>query len=80
VVSIGVWIMRRKNPSQPRPFRTPLVPLVPILGALVCLGMIVGLDPETQVAAAVWMVIGLVVYFAYAKSHSRLNEKEVGVR
>jgi APA family basic amino acid/polyamine antiporter len=80
VVSIGVWIMRRENPQQPRPFRTPLVPLVPILGALVCLGMIIGLDGTTQLAALVWMLIGLVVYFAYAKSHSRLNEKEVGVR
>ena len=73
VVSIGVWIMRRKNPNYPRPFRTPLVPLVPILGALVCLGMIVGLDGTTQLAALVWMLIGLVVYFVYAKSHSRLN-------
>jgi len=73
LVSLGVWIMRRKNPNYPRPFRTPLVPLVPILGALICGGMIYGLDTTTQVAAAVWMVIGLVVYFAYAKSHSRLN-------
>ena len=80
VVSIGVWIMRRKNPHQARPFRAPLVPLVPILGAAVCLGMIVGLDGTTQLAALVWMVIGLVVYFVYAKNHSRLNEKEVGVR
>jgi APA family basic amino acid/polyamine antiporter len=56
------------------------VPLVPILGALVCLGMIIGLDGTTQLAALVWMLIGLVVYFAYAKSHSRLNETEVGVR
>jgi APA family basic amino acid/polyamine antiporter len=73
LVSLGVWIMRRKNPNYPRPFRTPLVPLVPILGALICGGMIYGLDTTTQVAAGVWMVIGLVVYFAYAKSHSRLN-------
>jgi APA family basic amino acid/polyamine antiporter len=73
LVSLGVWIMRRKNPNHPRPFRTPLVPLVPILGALICGGMIYGLDTTTQVAAAVWMVIGLAVYFLYAKSHSRLN-------
>jgi APA family basic amino acid/polyamine antiporter len=73
LVSLGVWIMRRKNPNHPRPFRTPLVPLVPILGALICGGMIYGLDTTTQVAAGVWMVIGLAVYFLYAKSHSRLN-------
>jgi len=79
LVSIGVWIMRRTNPSADRPFRTPLVPLVPILGALVCGGMIYALDTETQVAAGVWMLIGLVVYFLYAKSHSRLNETRVPV-
>jgi APA family basic amino acid/polyamine antiporter len=73
LVSLGVWIMRRKNPNYPRPFRTPLVPLVPILGALICGGMIYGLDTTTQEAAGVWMVIGLAVYFLYAKSHSRLN-------
>jgi basic amino acid/polyamine antiporter, APA family len=77
LVSIGVWIMRRTNPAAPRPFRTPLVPIVPILGALVCGGMIYALDTETQVAAGVWMLIGLVVYFVYAKSHSKLNQQEV---
>jgi len=78
LVSIGVWIMRRTNPGTPRPFRTPLVPIVPILGALVCGGMIYALDTETQVAAGVWMLIGLVVYFLYAKGHSKLNQQEVG--
>jgi APA family basic amino acid/polyamine antiporter len=72
VVSVGVWIMRRKNPDEPRPFRTPLVPLVPILGIVVCGGMIVALDSTTQLAALVWMILGLGVYFAYAKSHSKL--------
>lgn len=80
LVSIGIWIMRRKNPNAHRPFRTPLVPIVPILGAAVCLGMIVGLDTTTQVAAGVWMLIGLVVYFLYARHHSQLNKpEEVGV-
>lgn len=77
LVSLGVWIMRRKNPGQHRPFRTPFVPVVPILGAVVCCLMIVGLETTTQVAALVWMVIGLAVYFLYAKSHSRLNEADV---
>jgi APA family basic amino acid/polyamine antiporter len=72
LVSLGVWIMRRTNPSQPRPFRAPLVPLVPILGVLVCGGMIVALDKTTQIAALAWMAIGLIVYFAYARSHSHL--------
>jgi APA family basic amino acid/polyamine antiporter len=72
VVCIGVWLMRGSNPDQPRPFRAPMVPLVPILGMIVCGAMIIGLDSTTQIAALVWMVIGLLVYFAYAKNHSRL--------
>ncbi len=78
VVCVGVWIMRGSNPNQARPFRAPMVPLVPILGMLVCGAMIVGLDSTTQVAALVWMVIGLLVYFGYAKSHSKLAGPEIG--
>jgi APA family basic amino acid/polyamine antiporter len=78
LVCLGVWIMRGMNPSQHRPFRAPLVPLVPILGMLVCGGMIVALDSTTQIAALVWMIIGLLVYFSYAKNHSRLAGPEIG--
>ena len=77
LVSLGVWIMRRKNPGQARPFRAPWVPAVPILGAIICSAMIVGLDRTTQLAAAVWMVIGLSVYFLYARGHSKLNARAV---
>jgi APA family basic amino acid/polyamine antiporter len=73
LVCIGIWILRVKNPSQPRPFKTPLVPLVPILGVIFCLTMIVSLDKYTQLVAFIWMLIGLVVYFAYGKSHSHLK-------
>jgi len=76
LVSIGVWIMRRSNPNAARPFRTPAVPLVSTLGAVICSGMIVGLDRNTQFAALIWMVLGLLVYFLYAKSHSRLNQPQ----
>jgi APA family basic amino acid/polyamine antiporter len=75
-VCIGVWIMRVKNPEIPRQFRTPLVPLVPILGILVCSAMIVSLDPTTIKVAAVWMVIGLVVYFTYSKNKSHLRNNK----
>jgi APA family basic amino acid/polyamine antiporter len=75
LVSLGVWLMRRSNPEQHRPFRTPLVPLVPILGALVCAGMIVAIDPFTLKAAMLWMAIGLVIYFAYSQKHSKLQGK-----
>jgi len=73
LVSAGVWIMRRSNPGVPRPFRTPLVPIVPILGIVICLGMIVSLDGFTQLVALVWMLVGFGVYFGYSRSRSKLN-------
>lgn len=74
LVSAGVWIMRRKSPEIERPFKTPFVPLVPILGVLVCTGMIIALDVETLKVAVVWMVFGLLVYFGYGKRNSKLNK------
>lgn len=74
LVSIGVWIMRVKEPRIPRSFKTPLVPLVPILGAVICLGMIAAIDPTTLKVAMVWMVLGLLVYFGYSRKHSELGK------
>jgi basic amino acid/polyamine antiporter, APA family len=73
LVCIGVWVMRTKNPQYPRPFRAPLVPLVPILGVVFCLAMIISVDATSKIAAGTWMVVGLGVYFLYAKRHSRLE-------
>ena len=73
LVCIGVWIMRHLQPDTHRPFRTPLVPIVPILGMLVCSTMILSLDRRTQLVALFWMLIGLVVYFLYSRSHRKLN-------
>ncbi len=73
IVSAGLIVMRRKEPGMKRPFRTPLVPIVPILGMVVCSGMIIALDRQTQLTAFAWMLIGLVVYFTYGRSHSNLN-------
>ncbi|MEK7199231.1 MAG: amino acid permease C-terminal domain-containing protein, partial [Bacteroidota bacterium] len=73
LVCVGVWVMRRNDPDRVRPFKTPLVPLVPILGMLVCTAMIVSLPKETLLSAAVWMVAGLVVYFGYSKRNSKLG-------
>jgi APA family basic amino acid/polyamine antiporter len=73
LVSIGVWILRIKSPNIERPFKTPLVPIVPILGAVICLAMIVAIDTFTLKAAMLWMLIGLVVYFAYSRKRSKLN-------
>ena len=73
LVSIGVWILRVKAPNMERPFRTPIAPVVSVLGALICTAMIVGLDKHTLQAAFAWMAVGLVVYFLYSKKNSKLN-------
>lgn len=72
IVSAGIWIMRKSNPELERPFKAPLVPLVPILGVVVCSGMIIALDTTTLKAAILWMILGFGVYFVYGKKHSKL--------
>ncbi len=74
LVCIGIWVMRKSNPAQARPFRAPLVPLVPILGVVFCLAMIISVDSTSKLAAGTWMVVGLFVYFLYAKRHSKLEK------
>lgn len=73
LVCIGVLVMRKSDPDRPRPFKTPLVPVVPVLGILVCSAMIYSLDNQTLLTAFVWMVIGLLVYFGYSRAHSKLK-------
>jgi basic amino acid/polyamine antiporter, APA family len=73
LVSAGVWIMRVNDPGRVRPFKTPLVPIVPILGILVCTAMIVSLDSTTLLTAFIWMIVGLVIYFSYSKNNSKLK-------
>ena len=74
LVSIGVWILRVKAPNMERPFRTPLVPVVSTLGALICTGMIIAIDTFTLKVAFGWMILGLIVYFLYSKNRSNLNK------
>jgi basic amino acid/polyamine antiporter, APA family len=73
LVCIGVWVMRNKMPELPRAFKTPLVPLVPILGIATCLGMMVFLAPDTWIRLLVWMLIGLDIYLVYGAKHSHLG-------
>jgi APA family basic amino acid/polyamine antiporter len=73
LVCLGIIIMRRTDPTTPRPFKTPLVPLVPILGILVCGFMIISLDNMTLLSAFAWMIIGLVIYFSYGIKNSKLK-------
>jgi len=72
-VSIGVFILRVKSPNIERPFRAPLAPVVSVLGAAICLLMIVGLDKNTLIAAFAWMILGLFVYFLYSRHNSKLK-------
>ncbi len=72
LVCIGIIIMRKLQPNMTRPFRTPLVPLVPILGALVCSAMIAEPRPHDADHGVRVDGGGLVIYFAYGKSHSKL--------
>ncbi len=75
LVCAGIWVMRVKNPDTPRPFKTPLVPLVPILGILICSALILALDYKTQLMALGWLVFGLIVYFSYGIKNSTLRKK-----
>jgi len=73
LVSAGVWVMRRTHPTLNRPFKTPLVPLVPILSILFSGVLIVSLSVWTQLRLVVWLVIGLVIYFTYGRKHSKVQ-------
>jgi APA family basic amino acid/polyamine antiporter len=72
IVCIGVMIMRRTHPHVHRPYKTPLVPLVPILGVLVCFAMMASLDSDTWYRLFIWLGIGLAIYFGYSRHHSHL--------
>ncbi len=73
LVSIGVWILRVKEPHIKRPFRAPVYPVVSALGAIICTLMIIGLDSQTLKVAFGWMLLGLIVYFLYSRHHSKLK-------
>ncbi|MBV8818061.1 MAG: amino acid permease, partial [Acidobacteriaceae bacterium] len=72
LVSAGVIVLRRSQPERPRAFRTPLVPLVPMLSILCCLVLMMGLPLLTWLRFFTWLIIGLIIYFAYSKQRSEL--------
>jgi len=76
IVCGGIIMLRYKSPNLARPFRTPLVPVVPILGILICGYMMTSLPWATWERLIVWMVIGLAIYFFYSRSHSKLARAE----
>jgi APA family basic amino acid/polyamine antiporter len=73
IVCAGVLVLRHVHPEYTRPYRTPFVPLFPILGIIVCLLMMASLNFTTWLRLGIWLLIGLVVYFVYSRHHSRLN-------
>jgi len=73
LVCVGVWVMRKKMPNLPRAFKTPMVPLIPILGIATCLFMMVFLPMDTWIRLLVWMLIGLDIYLVYGAKNSHLG-------
>ena len=74
IVCAGVWVLRVRRPDLHRPFKTPLVPLVPILGILISLGLMAGLPGEAWVRLLVWLIIGMVIYMTYGRKNSRVQQ------
>ncbi len=72
LVCAGVIVLRYTRPDMPRPFRTPFSPLIPVLGMASCMYLMVQLPAITWWRFAIWMAIGVVVYFTYSRSHSSL--------
>jgi APA family basic amino acid/polyamine antiporter len=74
LVCISIVILRKTRPDIKRPFKTPLVPLIPILGVLICVAQMVALPLDTWLRLIIWMILGFVVYFSYGIKHSKLNK------
>ena len=74
IVCAGVLVLRYTDPDIPRPFRTPLVPLVPLGGVGACLYLMLGLPVDTWARLIVWMALGLAIYFLYGKRHSKVQQ------
>jgi APA family basic amino acid/polyamine antiporter len=74
VVCTAVLIMRKTNPNAERPFRCPMVPLIPILGIIMCLLLMFSLPWENWIRLIGWLLIGLVIYFTYSRHHSFMKK------
>jgi APA family basic amino acid/polyamine antiporter len=74
LVCFGVWILRRVEPELKRPFRTPMVPVVPLLGVISCVYLMASLPMVTWIRFFVWLAIGLLIYFCYGRFHSKVDQ------
>ncbi len=79
IVCTGVWVLRVRRPNLKRPFKTPWVPLIPILGALTSLALMASLPLVTWIRLVVWLIIGLFIYFFYSRSHSKVRQAREGI-
>jgi APA family basic amino acid/polyamine antiporter len=79
LVSAGVIVLRRIDADRPRPFRVPWVPITPLISIVACVYLMFQLPSLTWIRFAVWLVIGLVLYFAYGYQHSMLRRGKVPV-
>ena len=73
LVCIGVIILRKTDPHRRRPFRVPLVPLLPILGVLMCVALMLSLPILTWIRFFMWLALGVVIYFIYGMRNSKLQ-------
>jgi APA family basic amino acid/polyamine antiporter len=78
LVSIGILILRKTDPARPRPFRTPLVPWVPLIAIVMCLYLMVQLPLLTWIRFVLWLGAGLIVYVLYGMRHSILQKRLAG--
>jgi APA family basic amino acid/polyamine antiporter len=74
LVCVGIIVLRKTDPAIPRPFRTPWVPVIPVLGILVCTGLIYTLGPANWLRLIIWLIIGIFIYIGYGIKHSKLQE------
>ncbi len=75
IVSLGVWVLRVRHPELHRPFRTPLVPLVPICGMVVSLALMLSLDAPAWIGFGSWLILGQIIYFTYSRKHSKVQKQ-----
>ncbi len=78
LVAIGIVLLRRADPDRPRPFRTPLVPVLPIVSVALSIWLMITLDGETWLRFVVWMILGLIVYFVYSRRRSTIGRSRAG--
>ena len=74
IVCAGVWVLRVRHPEMHRPFKTPLVPLVPILGIVSALYLMSRLAAITWEVMIGWLILGLIIYFTYSVKHSKVQQ------